>query len=103
MENRNEDRVRLDSVRSSAAKYFADHYEREQRYLIVFARDFSEYLNSAKWLQSPDARLQQKYFDFLLDFESLKAKMQEFCWSKDFLKENGIDFAAIRKLYFSVR
>jgi hypothetical protein len=28
--------------------------------------------------------------------------MQEFRWSADFLKDNGIDFKEIRKLYFAV-
>ena len=38
----------------------------------------------------------------VLDFERLKTLMNEFRWSKDFLRENGIDFAELRKLYFSV-
>ena len=99
---RNADRMRLDCQRSAAARFCCEHYTREERYLIVFARDFAEYLNSAEWLQSADARKCQKFYDFLCDFVSLKEKMKEFRWSKDFLKDNGIDFGAIKKLYFAV-
>ena len=98
----NADRLRLDAQRCQAAQYFTEKFSREERYLIVFARDFSEYLKSSDWLKSCEARSCQKYFDFLLDFDSLKEKMKEFRWSSDFLKENGIDFREIRKLYFAV-
>lgn len=97
-----DDRKRLDSLRSSAAQYFAERYSREERYLIIFERDFSSYLNSAEWLKSDDARNCQKFYDFLLDFDSLKSKMAEFKWSADFLKKKGIDFPKIRNLYFAV-
>ena len=98
----NADRLRLDADRCRAAQYFVRNYEREQRYLIVFARDFELYLKSSEWLQSDAAKREQKYFDFLCDFESLKEKMKDFCWSADYLKENGINFNEIRKLYFAV-
>lgn len=98
----NADRLRLDAQRYLAAQYFTEKFSREERYLLIFARDFSDYLKSSDWLQSADARSCQKYFDFLIDYEDLKSKMQEFRWSKDFLLENGIDFAAIRNLYFAV-
>lgn len=100
---RNEDRKRLDSQRSQAAQFFARNYSREQRYLIILARDFEKYLSSAAFLQSDDAKSVQVYYDFLLDFERLKELMKEFRWSKEFLAENGIDFQAAKKLYFSVR
>lgn len=98
----NADRQRLDAQRCLAAQYFTENFSREERYLIIFSRDFSDYLGSSDWLRSSDSRNCQKYFDFLIDYENLKSKMQEFRWSKDFLLENGIDFAAIRNLYFAV-
>ncbi len=98
---RNADRLRLDHSRGLAAKYFCERYEREQRYLIIFERDFSDYLKRADYLREKDTE-HQFYFDFLLSFDSLKEKMQEFRWSSDFLMENGIDFAKIRNLYFAV-
>lgn len=99
---RNADRERLDSQRTAAARYFAENYSREQRYLIVFARDFAQYLASSSWLKSEEAKQSQKFYDFFCDFEDLKSKMKEFSWSADFLKENGIDFREIRRLYFAV-
>lgn len=98
---RNEDRKRLDSQRSAAARYLAEKYSREQRYLIIFARDFQKYLSSAEYLLSKDTD-NQYYFDFLTDFERLKEMMKEYRWSKEFLMENGIDFVSVRKLYFAV-
>ena len=95
------DRLQLDSQRSRAAQYFCERYSREQRYLQIFARDFENYLSSAEYLKKKDMD-HQFYFDFLCDFDSLKEKMKEFRWSKDFLKENGIDFQEIKKLYFAV-
>lgn len=98
----NSDRLQLDTSRSLAARYFCSRYSREERYLKIFERDFSAYLKSSEWLQSDAAKECQKYFDFLLDFEDLKAKMKEFRWSSDFLLANGINFSEIRKLYFAV-
>ena len=99
--NRNADRLRLDSQRTKAAQYFCENYSREERYLIIFSRDFSAYLNSADYLRKKDVD-NQYYFDFLGDFENLKAKMKEFSWTTEKLLEYGIDFKAIRKLYFAV-
>ena len=96
----NEDRMKLDYQRGRASQYFVDRYSREQRYLIILQRDFEKYLDSAEYLKKKDTE-NQFYFDFLCDYESLLAKMKEFRWSSDFLKENGIDFKAIRKLYFA--
>lgn len=98
---RNEDRQRLDYQRGQAARYFAERYSREQRYLIVFARDFQKYLSSSDYLLSKDTD-NQYYFDFLCDFERLREMMKEYRWSKEFLLENGIDFVSVRKLYFAV-
>lgn len=98
---RNADRLRLDSQRSQAAHYFCEKYSREERWLIIFERDFSAYLNSADYLRKKDVE-NQYYFDFLGDFENLKKKMQEFSWSAGFLMEHGINFKEIRKLYFAV-
>lgn len=97
----NNDRMQLDNTRNKAAKFFCENYSREDRYLIIFARDFSGYLNSSDYLKKKDVD-NQFYFDFLCAFDSLKEKMKEFHWSCEFLKENGIDFKEIRKLYFAV-
>lgn len=102
MKTKNPDRLRLDSERTAAAKYFVRNFSREKRYLIIFARDFNIYLQSANWLQSDEAKGIQKFWDFLCDYKSLREKMQEFRWSKEFLAENGIDFKSIKKLYFAV-
>lgn len=101
MLNLSEDRKRLDSQRSAAARYFAEKYDRETRYLIVMQRDFENYLKSSQYLLERHTE-HQFYWDFLGDFERLKELMKEFRWSKEFLKENGIDFLAVRKLYFAV-
>lgn len=97
----NNDRQQLDCKRSQAARYFADRYSREQRYLVIFARDMEKYLLSADYLMTKDME-HQFYWDFLCDFERLKELMKEYRWSKEFLLENGIDFVAVRKLYFAV-
>ena len=101
MKERNNDRLQLDSKRSSAARYFCENYSREERYLIVFARDFEKYLMSADYLRERDTE-HQFYWDFLTDFERFRELMKEFRWSKDFLKEHGIDFNSLKKLYFAV-
>lgn len=98
----NREEIPLSVQRKNAARYFVSNYSLEQRYLIIFERDFSECLNSEKWMKSDAAKQSQKYFDFLVSFEELKEKMKEFRWSKDFLKENGIDFNRIKKLYFAL-
>ena len=98
----NADRQRLENERRAAIRYFRDNFSREQRYLISFERDFREYLSSADWLKSDEARNFQKFFDFQVCFQSLKEKMKEFRWSKEFLLAHGIDFVSIKKLYFSV-
>jgi hypothetical protein len=102
MKAKSPERIRLDSERTAAAKYFVRNFSREKRYLIIFARDFKIYLQSANWLQSDDAKGIQKFWDFLADYKSLRKKMQEFSWSKDFLLANGIDFKEIKKLYHKV-
>jgi len=115
--NRNADRKQLDVDRCRAAQFFCEKYSREKRYLIIFQRDLQSWLNSEKfllglkqkissdenWLSSDEGIKQgQNYFDFLCSFEELKEKMKEFRWSKDFLLENGIDFVALKKLYFAL-
>lgn len=101
MKQQNSDRKRLDYQRSQAARYFCKKYSREQRYLIIFERDFEKYLSSADYLKTKDTK-NQFYFDFLGDYQNLLEKMKEFKWNKDFLKKNGIRFEEIRKLYFTV-
>ena len=97
----NADRLQLDSQRSSAARYFVEKYSREERHLIIISRDCEKFLSSRDYLLKKDFA-NQFYFDFLVFFEDLKDKMKEFHWSKDFLLEKGIDFVAIKKLYFAV-
>lgn len=97
----NSDRMQLDSKRSSAARYFIDHYSREERHLIYLARDCERYLSSMDYILSKDLD-HQFFYDFLVFFEDLKEKMKEFRWSKEFLAANGIDFVALKKLYFAV-
>lgn len=97
----NKDRLQLDRQRCQAAQYLCERYTREERYLMIFQRDFSNFLSSADYLRKRDKE-NQYYFDFLVSFESLREKMKEFSWSSDFLKSNGIDFKEIRKLYFAV-
>lgn len=101
MLNLSEDRKRLDGKRCRAAQYFNEKYSREKRYLIVFQRDFEKYLESSQYLLERHTE-HQFYWDFLLSFEQLKAMMKEYRWSKEFLLENGIDFNAVKKLYFAV-
>lgn len=97
----NAEKQRQLAERVKSFRYF-HNLDREERYLIIFQRDISNYLGSANWLQSKEAKTCQKFYDFQICFESLKEKMQEFRWSKDFLKANGIDFVALKKLYYSV-
>lgn len=101
MIKQNSDRLQLDSQRSSAAQYFCEKYSREDRYLQIYSRDCENFLASENYLLSKDTA-NQFYYDFLVFFDSLKEKMIEFRWSKDFLMENGIDFVSVRKLYFAV-
>lgn len=98
----NADRQRLDTERRKSAEYLLKHYDREHRYLVIYARDFADYLKSADWLQSDEARKFCKLYDFMADYQGLRRRMAEFRWSKEFLMANGIDFIAIKKLYFSV-
>ena len=98
---RNADRMQLDYSRGLAAHYLCEKYSREERFLKIFARDFSAFLNSSDYLRKKDIA-NQYYFDFLCAFDSLKEKMSEFKWSSDFLLANGIDFKEIRRLYFAV-
>ena len=98
----NNDRQQLDSKRSEAAKYFAENFSREKRYLIILARDLQSEFSMIQNLGIEKSREFQKFWDFILDFERLQSLMKEFRWSSEFLKENGIDFKSYRKLYFAV-
>jgi len=108
----NKDRLRLDCQRSQAAQYFARNYSRDKRYLVILSRDLAKEfraINSmgimkAEKVCETDLKdsAKQIYFDFICDFEKLKELMKEFRWSKDLLKENGIDFNSLRQLYFAV-
>ena len=98
----NADRQRLDTERRKSAEYLLRNYDREKRYLVIYARDFAEYLKSADWLQTSEARRFCKFWDFLADYQGLRRRMAEFRWSKEFLMANGIDFVAVKNLYHSV-
>ena len=98
----NEDRMQLDSKRRQAAQFFVQNYSREQRFLIILSRDLENEFSMIQNLGIEKARDFQKFWDFILDFEKLQSLMKEFRWSSEFLKENGIDFKAYRKLYFAV-
>lgn len=97
------DRIALDIERRKAAQYLVQKYSREQRYLIVYSRDISKYIDAFtnNRFKSEEKRESLRW-DFLCDFIGLKSKMNEYRWSKDFLAENGIDFRAARKLIFSL-
>jgi len=99
---KNNDRRQLDYKRSRAAQYFVQNFSREKRYLIILSRDLQNEFDMIQNLGIEKAREFQKFWDFILDFEKLQALMKEFRWSSEFLKENGIDFKAYRKLYFAV-
>ena len=88
-------------IQKSLAHFGNKNFSREDRYLKIFARDFPSFLSSADYLRTKDVT-SQYYFDFLISFEDLKAKMAEFRWTADFLAANGIDFKSLRKLYFAV-
>lgn len=99
----NADRMRLDGQRRKAAQYFVENFSREERYLIVFARDFETYLSafSADNFKSEEKREGLRW-DFFFSFQSLRKRMAEYSWGKDFLNSHGIDFRAVRKLFFAL-
>lgn len=99
---KNSDRLQLDCVRSSAAKYFVLNYSREKRYLIILSRDLLKGFEAINSLGIEKAKTFQLYFDFILDFERLRELMKEFRWSKEKLAEFGIDFNSYKKLYFAI-
>ena len=88
-------------IQKSLAEFGNMNFSREERYLKIFARDFESFISSADYLKEKDTE-SQYYFDFLISFEDLLAKMKEFRWSAEKLLENGIDFKSLRKLYFAV-
>lgn len=98
----NEDRMRLDCQRSEAARFFAENYSREERYLKILSRDLSSGYSMINSVGLEKAKDFQKFWDFILDFEKLRELMKEFRWSKEFLAANGIDFNSLKKLYFAV-
>ena len=84
------------------AAFGNERFTREERYLKIFARDLQKGFKAISEMGIENARKEQLFFDFQIVFEDLKEKMSEFRWSSETLKENGIDFKAIRKLYFAV-
>ena len=97
------ERMRLDDQRRRAAQYFCENFSREERYLIVFERDLEKYLNAfaADNFKSAEKREGLRW-DFYFDFLSLKSRMKEYKWSKKFLLSHGIDFVAVRNLFFAL-
>lgn len=96
-----DDRLRLDFKRGRAAQYFVSHYSREERYLIVLARDLEKEFRAISELKE-SAKDFQVYYDFLCSFERLKELMKEFRWKAGDLEKAGIRFKEYRKLYFSM-
>jgi len=76
---------------------------REQRLLIMFQQDSEKYIScfSSDKFKSQAAR-EMIIGELKETFEFLKSKMVEFRWNKKFLLANGIDFIALRNLYFQL-
>lgn len=97
-----DDRKRLDYQRSLAAQFFCKNYSRDKRYLIILQRDLQKGFEAINSLGIEKAKSFQIYFDFILDFENLSSKMEEFGWSEEYLLENGINYSELRNLYFAI-
>lgn len=97
-----DDRKRLDYQRSLAAQFFCKNYSREQRYLIILQRDLEKEFQAITSLGIEKAKSFQIYFDFILDFENLGSKMEEFGWSEEYLLENGINYSELKNLYLAI-
>lgn len=89
--------------RQKAAEFLVKNFTREKRYLLILSRDMQKYIAafSADKFKSAEKREQLRY-DFFADFSLLKREMSKYRWDKNFLAENGIDFPAVRSLYFSL-
>ena len=101
---KNEGRLYRDRQRKRAARFFVENYTREQRYLISLSQDLSKSFSAINAVGIEESKKFQFFYDFLVLFEELKDLMSyhKFHWSKEFLKENGIDFESYRDLYFAV-
>lgn len=97
-----EQKKRLDCQRSLAAQFFCKNYSRDKRYLIVLQRDLQKGFEAINSLGIEKAKSFQIYFDFILDFENLSSKMEEFGWSEEYLKENGFNYSELRNLYLAI-
>lgn len=97
------DREKLNLQRLSAAKWMINNFSREQRYLIVLSRDLSRYLDafSADKFKSAEKKESLRW-DFYFDYKKLSSLMKEYRWSKKLLLSNGIDFVAVRNLFFTL-
>lgn len=97
---------------SFLSKSFGCKFSREQNYLIMFAKDLRHNSECIKALGIMKAEeiiktslkdsAKQNYFDFLINFESLKEKIKEFGWSADLLEDYGINLSEYHKLYIAV-
>ena len=85
-----------------AQRYFCGEFDREKRYLLILSRDLQKGFSAINSIGIEKAKELQLYYDFICDFEKLKQLMFEFRWSGEFLAANGIDFKALKKLYFAV-
>ena len=84
------------------AKFGNRNFSREERYLKILSRDILKGFKAITEMGIEKARNEQLFYDFQICYEDLREKMSEFRWNSDFLKENGVDFKAIRNLYFAV-
>lgn len=88
--------------RQAAAKFLCERYSREERFLLIYERDLSKYVSAftADKFKSEDKREMLRW-DFFACFNSFKKMMKECKWSKKFLASYGIDFVAVRNLFFA--
>lgn len=75
---------------------------REEKYLIILSRDLLNGFQAITENGIEKSKEFQYFYDFIISFEELREKMNEFRWSNEFLIENGINFKEYRKLYFAV-
>ena len=97
---------------SFLSKSVGRKFSREQNVLLLLSKDLhhnsqciiAQGIFSADEICKTDAKdsIKQNYFDFLVNFESLRDRMKEFHWSAEFLADYGIDFKEYRKMYFAV-
>ena len=96
-------RMDIKQQQKKAMTYIIENFSREERFLIMFRRDCEKYVSCFTSENfSDNGKREMVIGEFHQTFHSLRDKMNEFHWTKDFLKENGIDFKTLRKLFFRV-